>query len=482
MVFSSTIFLFFFLPWVLTLTLIVPRRLRNPILLVSSLFFYAWGEAFFVLLMIASIGINYVLGLLIATWRSTPKIRILLALAVLVNIGLLGTFKYANFFVDNLNALLALWDLPPLMLDPVHLPIGISFFTFQALSYIFDVARGEEKAQRNPLNVALYISLFPQLIAGPIVRFRDVAGQILRRRVTLDLFADGVRRFIIGLGKKVLIANTLAVPADQIFALPESELTWSVAWIGVICYTLQIYFDFSGYSDMAIGLGRMLGFRFLENFNYPYIARSMTDFWRRWHISLSSWFRDYLYIPLGGNRRGPTRTFVNLFIVFFITGLWHGASWSFVVWGLYHGAFLVAERVFRNRSAWRFPPVIRHAYLLMAVMVGWVLFRAETLTQALAFLGAMLGFGAGDGLRVDVIAFQGNDVLLAMGAGIVGSAPVIPWLVDRIRRIHEAVPRLGAGTYTVASALGHLGLLAVFVLSAVAVSAQTHNPFIYFRF
>ena len=346
MVFSSTIFLFFFLPLTLLAYFVVGPRGRNLILLAASLLFYAWGETVYLLVMLFSIAANYLFGLLIDRARERgSRGGTAFALAVATNLGLLGFFKYANFFVDNLNQVLPVLGLAPMDIGRVHLPIGISFFTFQALSYIIDLYRNETAVQRSLLNFALYKALFPQLIAGPIVRYRDVAREIEQRTVSLDDFASGVQRFIIGLGKKVLIANVMGRAADTIFATPAETLPATLAWTGSIAFMLQIYFDFSGYSDMAIGLGRMFGFHFLENFNYPYIARSVREFWRRWHISLSTWFRDYLYIPLGGNRHGPVRTGANLLLVFLLCGLWHGASWTFLIWGVYHGIFLVLERV-----------------------------------------------------------------------------------------------------------------------------------------
>ncbi|MEE8467510.1 MAG: MBOAT family O-acyltransferase [Planctomycetota bacterium] len=410
MVFSSPTFLFLFLPLVLVLHLVLGKRLRNAGLLAASLLFYAWGEGFLVAIMLLSIATNWGLGLWVARARAAGGGKRAVAVSVAFNLGLLVTFKYANWIWASLSSLLGalgLMDggLPPMaeVLGPplealgltdgslpadwgIRLPIGISFFTFQAMSYVIDVYRGEAEIQRNPVHFGVYIALFPQLIAGPIVRYRDVAQQIRERTVDLTGFAWGVRRFVVGLGKKMLIANVVGHAADRIFALTPAELTTSAAWLGLVCYTLQIYFDFSGYSDMAIGLGRMLGFRFLENFRFPYVSRSVTEFWRRWHISLSTWYRDYLYIPLGGSRRGPGRTYLNLLIVFALCGLWHGASWSFLVWGLFHGAFLVVERLGLGAALERRPAVLRHAYLLAVVMTGWVFFRAETLTQALEYL------------------------------------------------------------------------------------------------
>ena len=332
MVFSSATFLFAFLPVVLIGVLITPRAARNLFLLFMSLFFYAWGELYFVALMLVSIMMNYLVGGAIGrSGKGTETARLWLTVGIVINLALLGYFKYANFLVENWNLLTVQLGLEPFDHRDVHLPLGISFFTFQAMSYLIDVYRGDAEHDRNPINIALYIALFPQLIAGPIIRYHDVYQQIRTRSLSVDLAYSGLTRFICGLAKKLLIANPLGEVADQIFAINGNDLSTPVAWLGILCYSLQIYFDFSGYSDMAIGLGRMLGFRFLENFNYPYIASSVQAFWRRWHISLSNWFRDYLYIPLGGNRAGLFRTYCNLVIVFFLCGLWHGASWNFVI-------------------------------------------------------------------------------------------------------------------------------------------------------
>src|SRR5205814_6718164 len=328
------------------------------------------------------------------------RARLIVGIAVGINLTVLGTFKYANFFADNVNTLFLALRVHPLIVPRVLLPIGISFLTFHAISYVVDVYRRDATAQKSPVHAALYLLLFPQLIAGPIIRYRDIADQLALRRVTVDDLACGIRRFVIGLAKKVLIANVVAGPADQIFAMPFAQLSIRHAWLGLVCYTLQIYFDFSGYSDMAIGLGRMFGFRFPENFRWPYVADTVQEFWRRWHISLSTWFRDYLYVPLGGNRVAPSRMYRNLVTVFFLCGLWHGASWNFVIWGLWHGTFLVVERVAGSRIAGggkgglSVPVAMRvagHLYTLCVVMIGWVFFRADTLPGSIAFLKAMAG-------------------------------------------------------------------------------------------
>lgn len=476
MVFSSPIFLFLFLPVTLGIYFMLRGRARNLWLLAASLVFYGWGEPKFLFVLLVSIISNFLLALWIERSRDTPQARVALTLAVVINIGLLATFKYANFFVDGLNGVAQSVSMPPLLIPAIALPIGISFFTFHALSYVIDVFRGDAPAQRNPFDMALYISLFSQLIAGPIIRYHDIAPQLRERRVTSAMFSRGVERFIVGLGKKVLIANTLAVPADLIFSLPGDQLTTSVAWLGLVCYTLQIYFDFSGYSDMAIGLGLMFGFRFLENFNYPYISASVTEFWRRWHISLSTWFRDYLYIPLGGNRGPPWRVYLNLVTVFFLCGLWHGASANFIVWGLYHGAFLVLERMGVSRLLARLWAPSRHLYVLLMVMVGWVFFRADSLSDAWRFLQIMAGHSTASSLGQSLALYVDAGVLLTLGIGIVGSTPLLP----AIRRWCERSSNIG--TALGASATEVLALGAIFFVSSMLLAAGTYNPFIYFRF
>jgi alginate O-acetyltransferase complex protein AlgI len=372
--------------------------------------------------------------------------------------------------------LVALGALAGIEVDPgkdVHLPLGISFFTFQAISYIVDIYRRQVPAQKSILEVGLYIALFPQLIAGPIVRYGNIAAQLRHRVMTLEGFAYGVRRFVLGLAKKVLIANVLGQTADEIFAHQGDQLDWSLAWLGVVCYALQIYFDFSGYSDMAIGLGRMFGFHFPENFDHPYTSRSVREFWRRWHISLSRWFRDYLYIPLGGSRHGRLRTHANLIIVFLLCGLWHGAAWNFVIWGLFHGIFLVAERGRLGHALMKLPGVIQHAYLLLVVLIGWVFFRAEDLPAALAYLGALFGFSprAADAY---LLIYLDAETLLALIAGIMLTC------VPRLTTIADPAER-GNGV-PVAIAMRDTALVSALALSIIYVSAESYNPFIYFRF
>jgi alginate O-acetyltransferase complex protein AlgI len=479
MLFSSTIFLFAFLPIVLTAYFVLARLgagipVRNTLLLTASLLFYAWGETGYVVVLLVSILVNHLFGLWIGgsdEGDATPARRVALVAAVGSNLALLGVFKYANFFADGLDALLRPLGLPTVDLEPVHLPIGISFFTFQAITYVVDVYRREAPVDRNPLRVALYISLFPQLIAGPIVRYKRIAAELRDRSASLEDVAAGVRRFSVGLGKKVLIANTLAVPADRIFALPPDEIGAGVAWLGATCYAMQIYFDFSGYSDMAIGLGRVFGFHFPENFVHPYVARSVREFWRRWHITLSTWFRDYLYIPLGGSHGGPLRTYVNLLAVFVLCGLWHGASLTFLVWGLIHGGLMVVERIGLARHLERAPRFVGHAYTLLAVTAAWVVFRCDSLGQAASYYGAMIPSGADPAGVHPVSLFLDAKVACALVAAAVGSTP---WL-DAVRaRIDSSSVQW--------TLLRYVTLNAVLVACAMALASGTHNPFIYFRF
>ena len=438
MLFSSNTFLFGFLPAVVVLYYLCPRRCRNVLLLVSSLIFYGWGEPKYVLLMLVSILLNYFCGLAAARQQSRQRsVRGVLIVGVVLNLGMLGFFKYGKFFFGS-----AFPDIP--------LPIGISFYTFQAVSYLIDVCRREVEGQKNVLTFGTYVTLFPQLIAGPIVRYRDVAEMLESRRENLPQFSRGVQRFVVGLSKKVLLANTFGAAWN---ALQVTTGT-AAAWLGLLCYTLQIYFDFSGYSDMAIGLGQLFGFTFLENFNYPYISASITEFWRRWHISLSTWFKEYVYIPLGGNRKGLARQIFNILVVWLLTGLWHGASWNFVLWGGYYAALLILEKCWLLKAGEKLPLVLRRMLTMVLVMLGWALFYFENLGALGAFLG----------------------------------------------RLFTAVPSAGIAFYLPVTALGCLcatpalkrvklpdgvrwGLCVVLLLLCVAsLARQSYNPFIYFRF
>jgi alginate O-acetyltransferase complex protein AlgI len=484
MVFSSPLFLFLFLPVVLTLYALLPGiRARNLCLLIFSLIFYAWGEIGFIFLLLGSTLVNWFLGLRVDREQDPARRKSAVTWAIVLNIGLLAFFKYANFAVGNVNGVLGAFHLPEIHVGDIRLPIGISFFTFHALSYVVDIYRRKSAAARNPADTALYIFFFPQLIAGPILRWSAIAPQLVQRTVTGDGFAEGIRRFVGGFAKKMIIANAVALPADQIFALQGHELTPALAWVGALCYTVQIYFDFSGYSDMAVGLGKMFGFRFLENFDHPYVSQSVKEFWRRWHISLSSWFRDYLYIPLGGNRCSERRNMLNLVTVFFLCGLWHGASWTFVVWGLYHGVFLVLERTRFGALVDRLPRPVRHAYTLAAVIFGWVLFRSNSFPQAMAFSAHMIGMAATGTAAQPLARFVNREVIFALVAGALFSMPAWAWLKARLAGIRSLMPeRARAAAAAVGTTLESVLVIALLLISSVWLASSTYNPFIYFRF
>lgn len=484
MVFSSIFFLFFFLPVVLILYFSVGIKLRNFVLLIASLVFYAWGEVGYVLLMLFSVSVNWGFGLLIDRARSIPSRRkAFLVFGIIANLVPLAFFKYGNFFLDNLRSLGWISGSSWGGGDQIHLPIGISFFTFQAISYIVDVYRNTAVVQSKLINLALYISLFPQLIAGPIVRYHDVAQQIVKRTVTLSGFHYGVQRFVLGLGKKIFIANNIGAVADHIFSLPAESLPAWLLWLGMLSYTLQIYYDFSAYSDMAIGLGRMFGFTFLENFNYPYSARSIQDFWRRWHISLSSWFKDYLYIPLGGNRKNAARTYLNLLIVFFLCGLWHGANWTFVIWGLYHGLFLILERGGLGLKIARLPVILQQIYAVLVVMIGWVFFRAESLEHAIVYIKSLGNFSNPAYLDAQLFATMNTEFYIALGLGVVFLYPIVPFLGTKYAQVLGNISITNRLLLKGMVNLGSICLMTfIIVYSSSQLMSGSHNPFLYFRF
>ncbi|MFK4426728.1 MBOAT family O-acyltransferase [Bacillus mycoides] len=464
MVFSNLVFLCLFLPAVLLIYYAVRKELQNIVLLFFSLVFYAWGEPIYVFLMLFSIFVNYWFGILLGNSRFTNGQRkLLLTFAIVMNTAILGYFKYANFLVDNINSIFH----TNIILEKIPLPIGISFFTFHAMSYIIDIYKKKVDAQRNIFDLALYFTVFPQLVAGPIVRYNTISHQLHQRTVDAEKFSEGVRRFIIGLGKKVLIANQLGAIADEIFAMNPSDMSVSLAWMGAIAYTLQIYFDFSGYSDMAIGLGKMFGFDFLENFNYPYISKSISEFWRRWHISLGSWFRDYVYIPLGGNRVTTWKVYRNLFIVWGLTGFWHGASWTFMIWGIYYGVLIALEKAGLENLLQKLWSPLQHIYVMFLVIIGWVFFRADNFSYCLEFLKSMFGF---NGPLTDINSYfyimnYWGIFLLA----IITAAPVFPWLQKVLSTKRFAV-------------LSPIYYLSILVIVLVFLTNATYNPFIYFRF
>jgi alginate O-acetyltransferase complex protein AlgI len=460
MVFSSLLFLFLFLPAVLFLYFVSPWRVKNFILFATSLVFYAWGEPVYIVIMLFSTAADYSFGLLL----SNPKLnvvqrRLTVGSSMIISLAVLGYFKYADFLINNVNGLLG----TQIPLTELALPIGISFYTFQSMSYIIDVYRGTAKAQRNWVDFGTYVALFPQLVAGPIVQYSTIAEQLRHRTVDITLFAEGVRRFIIGLAKKVLLANNIGLLWYTISSASSGTMPAMTAWLGMIAFAFQIYFDFSGYSDMAIGLGRMFGFRFNENFNRPYTAQSITDFWRRWHISLSTWFRDYVYIPLGGNRKGPWLQLRNIMIVWLLTGIWHGASWNFMLWGIYFGVILVIEKWIGLKLLQQVPAWVRHMYALFLIMIGWVFFAFEDLSNMGAYFAAMFG--------VNHQPLWNNETLYMLYT----NAILLVWLVL------ASMPKWKqARTFSPIIQLGWYGVL--FLMSVAYLVDATFNPFLYFRF
>lgn len=461
MVFSSLLFLFIFLPIFLMIYYVAPRGLRNFILFIASLIFYAWGEPIYVSIMIFSTVLDYTVGRVIDHYRGHKYIpKVALGVSIVGNLGMLAFFKYANFFVDNINNFLGL----NINLLQIALPIGISFYTFQTLSYTIDLYRGKIGVQKNIISFGTYVAMFPQLIAGPIVTYDTVEHELNNRVETLDEFSEGVIRFIEGLGKKVLLANNIGMAWEMTKAIPVQELTVVGAWFGIVAFALQLYFDFSGYSDMAIGLGKMMGFKFPENFNYPYLSKSVTEFWRRWHMTLGSWFREYLYIPLGGNRVSKPKFYRNLMIVWFLTGFWHGAGWNFILWGLFFGILIIIERIGLLKVLEKCPKWVSHVYLLVVVLVSWVLFAVEDLSQMIAYLKTMIGF-SGSGLINTPTLYQLSNYALVMGIGILFATPLMkktgtkfkPWMM-------------------------YIFYVVVTVLSTAYLVDSTFNPFLYFRF
>ena len=483
MIFSSTVFLFFFLPLSLVLYGITPRLFKNATLLIISLMFYYYGEVDKIIVLLVSILINYVGGILVAYPFKNSVIKtkhfnlFWLIIAIILNLLILGYFKYYNFFLENTYLFVNLFRSENSQLiytvKKISMPLGISFYTFQAMSYVIDAYRKSVKINYNPLNMATYITMFPQLVAGPIVRYIDINKEMVCRKYSLENLNEGFIRFSMGISKKVLLADSLGVICDRIFALDNSNLTFTVAWIAMICYTMQIYFDFSGYSDMAIGLGKMFGFNFPENFNYPYISRSVQEFWRRWHMTLSSWFKDYLYIPLGGNRKGKLRTYINLLIVFSICGFWHGAEWVFLIWGLWHGAFLVLERTKFGEVLHRFPKPLQHFYTILVFVFGWVWFKSSSFAQAISFLKAMSGFSTNNVQCAKAVPnYTLSYIFILICIAICCSTPILPYIKNK---------RIPNSFFYQTIRIGICIVCLIFV-SIILLINNDNSPFLYFRF
>jgi alginate O-acetyltransferase complex protein AlgI len=501
MLFSSVIFLFFFFPVVLALYFLPPQRYRNSLFICASLVFYAWSEGQYLLVLVLFILCNYLLGLwlnattpdhspynrcLPGSSAPRPSIfrsrKVAFVCGITLNVLILGIFKYTNFVAANLNALAKWFNLPPVTVASVYAPLGISFLCFHALSYIIDCYRRDAPVLKNPGALALYLAAFPKILAGPIVPYQDAARQLDSRSVTGISFLYGIERFVTGLAKKVLVANPLAVVADSAFGLQAGDLSLFSAWTGIVCFTLQIYFDFSGYTDMAIGLGKMFGFDFPENFNFPYISQSVREFWQRWHISLSLWFRNYLYIPLGGNRSAPSRTYFNLVVVFILCGLWHGASWNFIFWGAWYGLFLVLERTRLGGNVLQFKwRPLRHVYLLFVVILGWVFFRADSLPHALAYIKAMFGFSWAIETPAQFAVHLSSEILLLIPLATLLCLPISSGLktFGKVALKVDSVSGIASySLYTVYTAV----LGALFLVSCMALAGGTHKAFIYFKF
>ncbi|MBE6648017.1 MAG: MBOAT family protein [Ruminococcaceae bacterium] len=477
MIFSSFIFLFFFLIITIGLYYVCPKRIRNLVLVVTSLVFYAWGEPIYVTIMLSSILFNWIIGILIhnskerqkesAIFQKLKVDKVLIIICCIVNLGTLGFFKYTNFFFENVNSI---FDFAIESLEIV-MPIGISFYTFQTLSYVIDVYLGKVKVQKNIIDFAAFVTMFPQLIAGPIVRYSDIDTQLVTREESFEKVSKGIIRFIAGLGKKVLFANKAGAIWEAVYSNLNGEMTVSMAWLGAIAFTFQIYFDFSGYSDMAVGLGQMFGFDFPENFKYPYISRSITDFWRRWHITLSSWFKEYVYIPLGGNRKGKGRQILNLFIVWALTGLWHGASWNFVIWGIYFFALLMLEKLFLLKFFEKLPKFFSHVYSLFFIIIGWIIFSCTSITEIGTYIQNMF---YGKLMSDYTLYLLGSNAILLILMGI-ASTPIPKKVAKGIAEKLKLSPETRYMFKIVASMI-------VFVLSIAYLTGDSYNPFLYFRF
>ena len=472
MVFASAVFLFLFLPITIIGYFLIKPKYKNFWLFIMSLVFYAWGGLIYAILFIFSAYINFLFGIWMEKDRERKKL--ILFLSIVWNLGILAYFKYSSFILLNLQMIIQIF-IPNFKINIVHvpLPIGISFFTFQIMTYVIDLYREEIKVQKKFINLGLYIMLFPQLIAGPIVRYIDIEKEINNRKVDIDLIDEGIKRFILGLGKKIFIANIMGTWADTVFNMSLEKINTPLAWLGIFGYTMQIFFDFSAYSDMAIGLGKIFGFHFLENFNYPYISRNIQEFWRRWHISLSQWFKDYLYIPLGGNRKGKIRTYINLLIVFFLTGLWHGSSWNFIFWGIFHGVFLIIERLGLKKVLEKTPKILQHLYTMIIVIIGWVFFRADNFIFALKYL-KILFIPNFIHMESFLVELENLKLFIAVCA-IIFSTPIVPKLKNILlnnifkNKFYYEIFR-------------NFIYIIFFLLSVIFLAGSNFNPFIYFHF
>ena len=468
MVFSSLIFIFVFLPITLFIYYMAPRKFRNLVFFIASLIFYAWGEPIYIIIMLFSTFFDYFNGLAIEKHRDNKKVsKMILINSLIINLGILVFFKYADFFISNINNLLNL-NIP---LKNLPLPLGISFYTFQTLSYTIDVYLDKVPVQKNIISFGTYVAMFPQLVAGPIVRYSEIQKELDNREESLYLFGEGAELFIIGLSKKVLLANNIGLLWDTVKSTPLGELSILSAWLGILAFTFQIYFDFSGYSDMALGLGKMFGFNFMKNFDYPYTSKSVTEFWRRWHISLGAWFREYVYIPLGGNREGQSKQFRNLIIVWFLTGLWHGANWNFIIWGLYYGLIIILEKLFLLDWFEDKPKFIKHIYTMLIVIVGWVFFEFEDISLGLSFIKTMFGFGNNPLIDGNVIYYLYTNALLFVVL-IISSTQIPKKIFNRVKL------KLNNGKAVIIP-IAYMFL--IFLCTAYLVN-ETYNPFLYFRF
>lgn len=475
MVFSSLTFLYIFLPVVLVLYYLIPKRFKNFFILISGLFFYAWGEPVYVFIMIASTLIDYFAGLVMFKFDDRPKVRrVALIVSVIMNLSLLGFFKYSNFIIDNINHIFGTNYGAPTAL----LPIGISFFTFQSMSYTIDLYRRNINVQKNPITFAAFVTLFPQIVAGPIVRYEDVAAELDDRTIDTDTVWEGIMQFVTGLGKKVLIANNIGSLWDTVKAMDISTLPTATAWLGIGAFTFQIYFDFSGYSDMAIGLGKMMGFHFPQNFNYPYMSKSISEFWRRWHITLGNWFKSYVYFPLGGSRKGFPRTIFNLAVTWLLTGIWHGASWNFILWGVMYGVVIIIEKVLmelfkrtgKEKIPERIPAVIKHIYTMVLVILGWVLFDTDDIHTAFTYMGRMFSFGDTPADSHTLYFLINYGILFVIA--IIGSTNLINKLSEKLK----------CKSSVAANCAGIVFMIAVMLLSTAYLVDANYNPFLYFNF